>query len=67
MHPLFSKASGITHGVIGAAIGGSSHLQGSALSDTKLLDIPLGLTNKLNVLKLTDGLSRLILPGANLS
>ena len=35
------------------------------LSYMKLLDIPLGLIINFNVLKLTDGLSRLILPGAN--
>ncbi len=31
----------------------------------ELLDIPLGLIIHFNVLKLTDGISRLILPGAN--
>ena len=36
------------------------------LSYMKLLDILLGLVINFNVLKLTDGLSRLILPGANL-
>ena len=36
------------------------------LSYMKLLDIPLGLIINFNVVKLTDGLSRLILPGANL-
>ena len=35
------------------------------LSYMKLLDIPLGLIINFNVLKLTDGLSRLILPKAN--
>ena len=35
------------------------------LSDRKLLDIPLGLIINFNELKLTDGISRLILPGAN--
>jgi len=35
------------------------------LSYMKLLDIPLGLIINFNVLKLTDGVSRLILPGAN--
>jgi GxxExxY protein len=33
----------------------------------KLLDIPLGLIINFNVLKLTDGVSRLILPGTNLA
>ena len=36
------------------------------LSYMKLLDIPLGLIINFNSLKLTDGVSRLILPGANL-
>ena len=36
------------------------------LSYMKLHDIPLGLIINFNVPKLTDGLSRLILPGANL-
>jgi len=35
------------------------------LSYMKLLDIPVGLIINFNVLKLTDGVSRLILPGAN--
>ena len=36
------------------------------LSYMKLLDIPLGLIINFHTLKLTDGVSRLILPGANL-
>ncbi|MFC1758869.1 GxxExxY protein [Planctomycetota bacterium] len=36
------------------------------LSYMKLLDIPLGLLINFNELKLTDGISRLMLPGANL-
>ena len=35
------------------------------LSYMKLLDIPLGLIINFHALKLTDGISRLILPGAN--
>ncbi|WP_345325072.1 GxxExxY protein, partial [Novipirellula rosea] len=35
------------------------------LSYMKLLDIPIGLIINFNVLKLTDGVSRLMLPGAN--
>lgn len=35
------------------------------LSYMKLLDIPLGLVINFNTTKLTDGVSRLILPGAN--
>ena len=37
------------------------------LSYMKLLEIPLGLIMNFNNLKLTDGVSRLILPGANLN
>ena len=36
------------------------------LSYMKLLDIPLGLVINFNTPRLTDGISRLILPGANL-
>jgi len=36
------------------------------LSYMKLLDVPLGLLINFHVMKLTDGVSRLILPGANL-
>ena len=36
------------------------------LSYMKLLDVPLGLLINFNEVKLTDGLSRLILPSANL-
>jgi len=36
------------------------------LSYMRLLDIPLGLVNNFHALKLTDGISRLVLPGANL-
>jgi GxxExxY protein len=35
------------------------------LSYMKLLDVPLGLVINFHVLKLVDGVSRLILPGAN--
>ncbi|MCF3649178.1 GxxExxY protein [Synoicihabitans lomoniglobus] len=35
------------------------------LTYMKLLDVPLGLLINFNVTKLTDGVSRLILPGAN--
>jgi len=36
------------------------------LSYMKLLDVPVGLLINFNVSKLTDGVSRLILPGSNL-
>lgn len=133
MHPLFTKASGITHDVIGAAIEVHKdkgpglleaiyeccltmelQLRGHQVQDQdkvvirykqfhrkmplrfdllvdsclfvevkavetvhpihkaqllsymKLLDIPLGLVVNFHALKLTEGISRLILPGANL-
>ena len=36
------------------------------LSYMKLLDVPLGLLITFHEMKVTDGISRLILPGANL-
>ena len=54
MHPQFSQASGVQ------AIN-----KAQLLSYMKLLDIPLGLIINFHTLKLTDGISRLILPGAN--
>ena len=64
MHPLFLQASGITHDVIGAAIEVHKD-KAQLLSYIALLDIPLGLIINFHVLKLVDGVSRLILPGAN--
>ncbi len=40
--------------------------QAQLLSYMKLLDVPVGLLINFNVSKLTDGVTRLILPGANL-
>jgi hypothetical protein len=77
MHPLFPRASGMTHDVIGSAIEvhkekGPGLLESvqpihkaQLLSYMKLLDIPLGLIINFNVTKLTDGVSRLILSGSN--
>ena len=39
--------------------------QAQLLSYMKLLDVPLGLLINFNVAKLTDGVTRLMLPGAN--
>ena len=39
--------------------------RGFLLSYMKLLDVPLGLVINSRALKLTEGISRLILPGAN--
>ena len=58
MHPLFPRASGITHDVIGAA------MEVHKAKDPGLL--PLGLVVHFHALKWTDGVSRLILPWANL-
>ena len=57
MHPLFAQVSGITHDVIGAAIEVHKD-KGPGL---------LGLIINFHELKLADGVSRLILPGANQS
>jgi GxxExxY protein len=38
----------------------------TTLSHMRLLDIPLGLIMNFHKIRLTDGVSRLILPGANL-
>ena len=43
----------------------STSLKAQLLSYMKLLDIPLGLIINFNEPKLADGISRLILPGAN--
>ena len=58
MHPLFTQASGMTHDVIGAAIEVHKD-KGPGL-------LPLGLVVHFHALKMTDGVSRLILPKANL-
>jgi hypothetical protein len=100
MHPLFRKASAITHDVIGAAVEvhkdkGPGLLESiyqwcltrelqwrghsvqevekvhpihkaQLLSYRKRLDIPLGLVINFHALKRTEGVSRLMVPGANL-
>ena len=65
MHPLFTQASGMTHDVIGAAIEVHKDKGPGLLESMKLLDVPWGLIINFNALKLTDGVARLILPGAN--
>ena len=67
MHPLFAKADKLSGEVIGAAIlvhriMGPGLLE---LSYMKLLNVPLGLLFNFHEVKLVDGISRLILPGAN--
>jgi len=58
MHPLFEKASGLTESI-------PIH-KAQLLSYMKLLNVPLGLLINFHELKVTDGISRLILPGAGL-
>jgi hypothetical protein len=66
MHPLFEKASGLTETIIAAAI--EVHRdKGPGLIESiyEWCLIPLGLLINFHELKVTDGISRLILPGAN--
>jgi hypothetical protein len=56
MHPRLETADRFSHEVIGAAIEVHRIL--------KLLDVPLGLVFNFHEIRLVDGLSRLILPGA---
>ena len=74
MHPLFTKAAGLTEGIIGAAIEVhrdkgpgliESIYEWCFLRELELLDVPVGLLINFSVSKLTDGASRLMLPGAN--
>jgi hypothetical protein len=60
VHPLFTQAEVKT---VEAVL--PIH-KAQLLSYMKPLDIPLGLIINFNSPKLTDGISRLILPGANL-
>ena len=61
MHPLFEKAAGLTKAVEKILPIHKAQL----LSYLKLLDIPIGLLINFHERKVTDGVSRLILPGAN--
>ncbi len=69
MHPLFQKA--LTETIIAAAI--EVHRdKGPGLIESiyewwlKLHDVPLGLVISFHEMRVIDGISRLILPGANL-
>ena len=57
MHPLFQQASALTESIIGAAI---------EVHHMKLLDVPLGLLINFHEMKVTNGINRLILPGAGI-
>jgi hypothetical protein len=66
MHPLFDKADRLSGQVINAAIEVHRIMgPGLLLSYMKLLDVPLGLLLNYHELKLGDGISRLLLRGAN--
>ncbi len=56
MHPKFERANEWGRRVIGNA---------QLMSYMKLLDVPIGLLINFHEVKLVDGISRLILPGAN--
>ena len=62
MHTSFSKASGLTHDVIGSAI----EVHKDKGPGHEAAGHSPGLIVNFNESKLTDGVSRLILPGANL-
>ena len=62
MHPNFAKADRLSGEVIGAAIEVHRIMVPGHM---KLLDVPLGLLFNFHEIKLVDGISRLILPGAN--
>ena len=82
MHPLFEKASGLTESIIAAAIEVHRNMgpgliesiyewclpihKAQVLSYMNLLNVPVGLLINFHELKVTDGISRMILPGANL-
>ncbi len=63
MHPLFAKADGLTGPLIRRTH--SSRSQSQLRSCMKLLNIPLGRRINFNEPKLTDGIHRLMRPGAN--
>ena len=68
MHPLFTQVSGMTHDVIGAAIEVQKD-EGSGLVESIYkwcLTMELGIIINFHALELTDGVSRFILPGADL-
>jgi len=60
MHPLFPKASALTK-TIRFCLSTRRNL-----SYMKLLNVPIGLLINFHEMKVTEGVSRLILPGANL-
>ena len=72
MHPLFAKADRLSGEITGAAIEvhrimGPGLLESILLSYMKLLNVPLRLLFNFHEVQLVDGISRLVLPGANKS
>ena len=78
MHALFERASGLTEAIIATAIEENSVLveakavekvlpihKAQLLSYMKLLNVPVGLLINFHEMKVTDGIHRLILSGAN--
>ena len=65
MHRDYERADRLSHEVIGAAIEVHPIHKAQLLSYMKLMDIPLGLLINFHELRVVDGLSRLILRGAD--
>ena len=78
VHALFERASGLTEAIIATAIEENSVLveakavekvlpthKAQLLSYMKLLNVPVGLLINFHEMKVTDGIHRLILSGAN--
>ena len=62
MHPLFAKADRLSGEVIGAAIA-VHRIMGPGYM--KLPNVPLGLLFNFHEVGLVDGISNLVMPGAN--
>ena len=69
MHPLYERADKLSREVIGAAIEVHRHPSSKAqlFSYMKLLNVPIGLLINFHEVVLKNGISRMILPGANLT
>jgi hypothetical protein len=65
IHSLFVRADGLSGEVIGAATLVHRIMGPGLLKSVKLLNVPLGLLFNFHEVKLVDGRSRLVLPGAN--
>ena len=66
MHPRFEKANGLSHEAIGAAIE-VHRILGPGLLELKTVQdvLPIGRLLNFHEIRLIDGLSRMILLGAN--